>query len=207
MADPALLVKSVLIGLAVAAPLGPVGALCIQRTLAQGMLAGLAGGLGTALADALYASLAASGFAAFSSILTPFNQPLRLVGGAFLIWFGWQSLRQRPAQATAPLKAGDHAGTLGATFLLTMVNPATILFFAAIFAGLGLGEMVSGVEAAIVVGGVFLGSMGWWLVLSGGVSLLKRRLPDGFAKGVGFFSGLIIMAFGMGAIISGLLAA
>jgi putative LysE/RhtB family amino acid efflux pump len=89
-----------------------------------------------------------------------------------------------------------------ATFLLTMANPTTILTFAAIFAGFGLAAVGDGMSAAIVVAGVFLGSLGWWFLLSGGVALAKTRLPDGFAAWTSRISGLVLIAFGLAALAS-----
>jgi putative LysE/RhtB family amino acid efflux pump len=153
--------KSMLLGLAVAAPLGPIGALCINRTLERGFWAGVAGGVGTALADGIYASLAAIGFSAFAATLAMIDAPLKLVGGLFMLWLGWKSMLPKPARVAAQVGARDLLGTIAATFLLTVTNPMTILSFAAMFAGLGLADALGAINAAIVVAGVFLGSLLW----------------------------------------------
>jgi putative LysE/RhtB family amino acid efflux pump len=202
-----LLLKSLLMGLAIAAPLGPIGALCIQRTLARGFLAGAAGGLGTALADALYASLAAAGFATFAAALARIAAPLALLGGSFLFWLAWKGWpRGTPAALppAAPAARGALA-TTATTFALTMANPATILSFAAIFAGLGLAENASTARAALVVAGVFSGSMLWWLALSGTVAALHHRLPPAFALWVARLSSLMMGGFGLWALSRALL--
>lgn len=197
-----LFLKSMVLGLAIAAPLGPIGALCINRTLERGFVAGAAGGLGTALADAVYATLAAVGFAAFSAGLAQIDMPLRLVGGAFMLWLGWKSFAPKPASAAARVSARDLLGTTAATFLLTITNPMTILSFAALFAGLGLAS-ASGLSGAWpVVVGVFAGSMLWWCLLSGGVALVHHRLPAGFAIWVSRVSGGILIGFGLWAVAS-----
>jgi len=204
MNEIALFWKSLALGVAIAAPLGPIGALCIARTLERGFLAGVAGGLGTALADACYAALAALGFAAFSAALAMIDLSLRLAGGAFMLWLGWQGLRPRAA-AAAPAQMGGRRnllGTAAATFLLTIANPATILSFAALFAGLGLAASSGASAAVLVVAGVFAGSMLWWGVLSGGVALARHRLPDSFARWVARGSGALIVAFGLWALSS-----
>ena len=193
--------KAFLLGLAIAVPLGPIGALCIQRVLARGFWAGGAGGLGTALADALYASLAGLGFARFSSVLATISTPLGILGGGFLIWLGLRSWpRRAPTAAPAPIGAQGHLGTLASTFFLTLANPATILSFAAIFAGLGLAEGAG--QAAIwqVVGGVFAGSMAWWILLSGLVARLRHALGDRFTIWVGRASALLMGGFGIWAV-------
>lgn len=189
--------KSLLLGLAVAAPLGPIGALCINRTFERGFWGGVAGGLGTALADAVYASFAAIGFTAFAAILEIIDAPLKMVGSLFMLWLGWKSMQPPPPRAAAQVDAKDLVGTVAATFLLTATNPMTILSFAAIFAGLGLADAPGGVNAAIVVLGVFIGSLLWWFCLSGGVALARRRLPKGFALWVSRLSGAILIGFGI----------
>jgi len=189
-----LFLKGLLLGLAIAAPLGPIGALCINRTLARGFWAGLAGGLGTALADGVYASLAAFGFAAFGSVLQEVDVPLRLGGGLFLLWLGLASLRPAAPRPAASIGARDLIGTTAATFVLTIANPVTILSFAAIFAGLGLGGETG---ALTVTAGVFCGSLLWWAMLSGGVAALRHRLPAGFALWVARISGAVLIGFGL----------
>ncbi len=189
--------KGVALGLAIAAPLGPVGALCISRTLQRGFWAGLAGGLGTALADGAYAALAAAGFAAFAHILDNVSVPLRLVGGAFMLWLGISSFKPRPVVAAASIGAGDLLRTTASTFVLTITNPATVLSFAAIFAGLGLAGADDRLSSATVVAGVFSGSMLWWLILAGSVALLHKRLPAGFSMWVARIAGAIMILFGV----------
>lgn len=197
-----LFAKGLLLGLAIAAPLGPIGALCISRTLRRGFLAGVAGGLGTAIADACYAALAALGFAAFSSILAMVDMPLRLVGGAFLLWLGWKSVVPRPLPNEASIWRTDLLGTVATTFALTISNPMTILSFAAIFAGLGLASDTDLMGKLVVVIGVFLGSLLWWVILSGGVALLRQRLPQGFAVWISRASGAVLIGFGLVAMAS-----
>ena len=133
-----LFAKGLLLGLAIAAPLGPIGALCISRTLERGFWAGVAGGLGTALADATYAMMAAAGFAAFAKFLSTLSIPLGLVGGAFMLWLGWRGLSPQPVAAPAEIGARDLLHNTTSTVQLTMANPSTMLSFAAIFAVLVL---------------------------------------------------------------------
>lgn len=192
-----LLGKGLLLGLAVAAPLGPIGALCITRTLERGFWAGVAGGLGTAAADAFYAGLAAMGFSAFAAVLAMVDLPLKLIGGLFMLWLGWKNLTPGPRRAAAQLGTRDLLGTVAATFLLTISNPATILSFAAMFAGLGLAEAAGGLNAMLVVAGVFLGSILWWFFLSGGVAMMRQRLPESFTTWVSRLSGLILIGFAL----------
>lgn len=196
-----LFLKAVLLGLAVAVPLGPIGALCIARTLQSGFAAGFAGGFGTALADAVYAALAAFGLTALAGGLDGGAGAMRLIGGAVLILLavhGWRRAGGDPRPARAD--ARSLAATAAATFALTLANPATILSFAAMFAGLGLASDPGAAQAAQVVAGVFLGSLVWWAVLSGGVALSRERLPTGFARGTARASALMLGALGLWAL-------
>ncbi|WP_298993941.1 LysE family transporter [uncultured Desulfovibrio sp.] len=191
--------KSMLLGLAVAAPLGPIGVLCINRALERGFWAGVAGGLGTALADAIYASLAAIGFSTLTATLAVLAPWLKLPGGLFMLWLACKSLRPNPRRAATPAPTTEFrglSGTIAATFLLTLTNPVTIFSFAAIFAGLGLTDTPGAINAVAVVAGVFLGSLLWWFLLSGGVALAQRRLPEEFSLCASRMSGIILMGFG-----------
>nr|WP_316654276.1 LysE family transporter [uncultured Gellertiella sp.] len=198
--------KGIVLGLAIAAPLGPIGALCINRTLARGFWAGVAGGLGTALADGAYAVLAAAGFAVFSAVLARLSMALGIIGGAFMLYLGWQSLRAgtEPKPAAPDTGVTDLLKVTATTFVLTLSNPATILSFAAIFAGLGLARQ--GSAALVTTGGVFTGSLLWWFFLCGTVTVLKHRIPPGFALWVSRVSGVILIAFGIFALTSASLA-
>ena len=189
--------KALVMGLAIAAPLGPIGALCINRTLAYGFAAGVAGGFGTALADAVYATAAATGFAAFSAAIDRVATPLALAGGLFLIWLGLLAFRSGPPPAEVASTPQGGLRTMAATFALTLTNPMTVLSFAAIFAALGLAQEAGMAGAVVVVAGVFTGSMLWWVILSGGVALARRRLPEGFAALIARVSALVMIGFGL----------
>lgn len=200
--DAGFLIKGYLIGLSIAAPVGPIGVLCIRRTLAEGRIAGLASGLGAATADAIYGCIAAFGLTFISGFLVSQQAWLRLIGGLFLCYWGARTLLARPAERSAAASGAGLSGIFGATFLLTLTNPMTILSFAVVFAGLGLAN-TSGdyVSALLLVGGVFLGSASWWLLLSGGVSLSRDRFGATGLQWVNRVSGVIIIVFGIVALV------
>jgi len=196
-----LVFKALLLGLAVAAPLGPIGALCIARTLQSGFAAGFAGGLGTALADAVYAGAAASGFAALAGGVEGGAGWVRLIGGVLLIGLGLKGWLT-PVREAVPARASARtlAATAAATFALTIANPSTILSFVAMFAGLGLADDPGIAQAATAVAGVFLGSLLWWAVLSGAVAVTRHRLPAGFARVVAQASAVMLLGLGIWAL-------
>ncbi len=203
-----LFLEGIAVGLAIAAPVGPIGALCVSRTLRHGAWIGLASGLGAACADAVYGAIAGFGVSSVAAFLVDFQDLLRLFGGAFLLVLGIRILTRGPAH-TASQPAWSEArpaGALASCFLLTLTNPTTILSFVAIFAGLGLvQEGRDYAAAAILVFGVFLGSAFWWLALSATVSLLRGHMTPAILVWVNRVSGAIITGFGVGVLLAAVL--
>lgn len=196
--DISFLLRGLVIGFSIAAPVGPIGVLCIRRTLAEGRAAGLVSGLGAATADALYGCVAGFGLTLISNFLVSQQVWLRLVGGLFLCYLGIKTLLSKPAAQAAVAKGSGLLGAYASTFFLTVTNPMTIIAFAAIFAGLGLANTSGNYSTAgILVGGVFLGSALWWLLLSGGVGLLREKFNGTGLLWVNRISGMIITGFGL----------
>lgn len=192
------LLKGLIIGFSIAAPVGPIGLLCIRRTLAEGRTAGLVSGLGAATADALYGCIAGFGLTFISTLLISQQVWFRVVGGFFLCVLGLRAFLSRPAEQTANGKGKGLVGAYASTFFLTLTNPMTILSFAAIFAGLGLASAGGNyVSASILVLGVFSGSALWWLLLSGGVSFFQAKFNLRELKWVNRISGILILLFGL----------
>ncbi|MCK5245713.1 LysE family transporter [Candidatus Bipolaricaulota bacterium] len=201
--DIAFLVRGLVIGFSIAAPVGPIGVLCMRRTLADGHASGLSSGLGAATADAIYGSIAAFGLTFVSSFLVTQQTWLRLVGGVFLCYLGLKTLLTKPAEQAATGKGKGLVGAFASTFLLTLTNPMTIISFAAIFAGLGLaGAGGSYLSAGVLVTGVFLGSALWWLLLSGGFGLFRKKFNPAGLRWVNRISGAVITGFGLLALAS-----
>lgn len=202
--DVSILFKGIVLGFSIAAPVGPIGVLCIRRTLADGRTHGLVSGLGAATADAIYGTIAAFGLSFISEVLIGQQNWIRLIGGAFLCYLGIRILLSKPAEQAAQTSGRGLAGAYTSTLFLTITNPATILSFAAIFAGLGIASGAGGDygAAALLVLGVFMGSALWWLLLSGGVSLFRNRFSLRVMGWVNRGSGLIIIGFGLLALVS-----
>ncbi|MFQ5783678.1 MAG: LysE family translocator [Alphaproteobacteria bacterium] len=199
-------VKGLVVGFVVAAPVGPIGVLCVRRTLAEGRVAGLLSGLGAALADAFYGCVAAFGVTAIADFLIGHLDGLRLVGGVILCVLGAKTYLSEPARAAVSDEIHSLLGAFGSTFLLTLTNPLTILSFAAIFAGLGIGVTGSSyVAAALLVVGVFIGSAVWWLGLSGGVGYFRQMISAGAMRRINRISGALIGAFGIVALYFGVI--
>ena len=194
------LLRGLIIGFSIAAPVGPIGALCIRRSLAEGRLVGLLTGLGAATADAAYGAIAAFGLTAVSGALVSYRTWLGLLGGMFLCYLGVRTFVSAPQEATTSSRRPRVASAYVSTFVLTLTNPMTILSFVAIFAGLGLGSGGDLKRATMLVTGVFAGSAGWWLLLSTGTAMLRSKLSNASMRLVNHVSGSIIVAFGIYAI-------
>jgi threonine/homoserine/homoserine lactone efflux protein len=196
----ALFLKTFLLGLSIAAPVGPIGLLCIQRTLRSGMSAGFLSGLGAATADACYGALAAYGLAAASQFFLEYRRLLAFGGGVFLLYLGLDILRARKAASEESSSQAAHEGVFriwATTCLLTLANPMTILSFTALFSSL-VGEMTwsSGNVPLVMISGFFAGSLAWWLFLSGSVALLRRAISPATTLVINRLSGAVILLFG-----------
>lgn len=196
--------RSFIIGISIAAPVGPIGILCIRRTLAEGRIAGFISGLGAATADAFYGAIAAFGLTFISLFLLQHTLWLRLGGGIFLLFLGVRNFLAVPkdsvANETSSSKKRSLLNYYASTFLLTITNPLTILTFAAIFAGIGgLNSDLSNdyFGAAIMVIGIFLGSCAWWFILSGLTGYFRRKIDAKTMIWINRASGTIIIGFGI----------
>lgn len=202
--DLEFLIKGLVIGFSIAVPVGPIGVLCIQRSLLNGKASGMATGLGAATADAIYGFIAGFGLTIVSNFLVEQKFWPQVIGAAFLIYLGVKTFREKPATKVKMDKSNDsllfdYISTVG----LTLTNPTTILSFIGVFAGLGLantnGDYLS---ATILVIGVFLGSAVWWFILSTSVGLLGKKLDQNLLSYANKLSGLIILAFALVIILS-----
>jgi putative LysE/RhtB family amino acid efflux pump len=172
--------------------------LCIRRALTGGWLLGLATGLGAAVADALYGTVAALGLGAVSEVLLKVSGWVVIWGGVFLCILGVRTWRSTPANAPATSPAtADLGSAFCSTLLLTLANPATVLSFAALCAGFGIGTQIRGVEIPVWIAGVFTGSAAWWLFLSGTVASLRHAVTATWMRWVNRLSGVLILGWGL----------
>ena len=193
-----LLLKGIIIGFALALPIGPIGILCIRKTATEGHLSGMVVGFGAATADAVYGFIAAFGLTVVSDALVTRQMWFRLIGGAFLCYLGVKTYLAKPPENS---KGGNGKGLLGSyvsTFLLTLTNPLSIIAFIGVFAGFGLRNTdLSLGSASTLISGVFLGSSLWFFLLSYSVTLFREKIN---ATGLGWvnrISGGLIVMFGL----------
>ena len=189
-----LFLQSLLIGLSIAAPVGPIGLLTIQRTLQLGQAAGLATGLGAAVADAAYGAVGAFGVSAMINALTAARLPLAIGGGLFLLWMAWSIWRAPVAERAAEASGGsDLLRCFAGTFVLTLSNPATILSFIAVFGVMAGRAAVA--SPGVMIAGVLIGSALWWLLLSTVVGRLRERFDARWRRRVNVASALVLAGF------------
>jgi threonine/homoserine/homoserine lactone efflux protein len=195
-----MLLRAIVLGFSVAAPVGPIGILCIRRTLAHGRHIGFVSGLGAATADGTFALIGGLGMTAVSAVLIEQQVLLRLIGGAFLCYLGARTFLAKPvAQNAQAADAPSAWRAYASTLVLTFTNPATILMFAGLFAGMS--ELASGGVAWFAIG-IFAGSALWWLLLATIASLLRHSLSPAAMLWINRLSGAVIIIFGLAAIFS-----
>ena len=198
--DTTFLLRGLVIGFSIAAPVGPIAVLCMRRTLAEGRLAGLVSGLGAATADAIYGGIAGLGLTLISNFLISQQAWLCLAGGLFLCHLGIKIFLENPSN-NATLTSTKGIGIVGdyvSTFFLTLTNPMTILSFAAIFAGFGLASINGNfLSAGSLILGVFAGSAFWWFILSCSVGIFREKLNLRELQWINRVSGIIITGFGL----------
>lgn len=190
------------IGVLMAAPIGPVNVLVIQRTVSRGFWGGLAAGLGAVLGDGVLAALGAFSIAAISDVMVAYGDVIQLVGGGLLVAFGLALLLCQPVLLTPVDQRShllEHTGIIPQTFILTVTNPGAILGMAAMVGGLGslIGGLNTNLEALILVAAIMGGSLLWWLGLSELIATIRHKLTDGRLKLINRIAGTILFGFGV----------
>jgi threonine/homoserine/homoserine lactone efflux protein len=189
--------KGLAFGFLLAATVGPMWILCFRRTLAHGRVFGFVSGMGVATADAIYGFVAAFGLTVISGFLLAQQFWLSLIGGGLLCWLGVRTLVSKAEDKPADAPTGSLVAAYTSTLALTLTNPATILAFVAIFAGLGLAASGSYTEASLVVLGVVMGSAAWWIALALGADWLRTRSGPRTLRKVNLAAGVSILTFGV----------
>lgn len=189
--------KGIAIGFAMAVPVGPIGILCIRKTLTEGRLQGLIIGLGAATADLFYGSVAAFGLTFISDTLINQKFWIRLVGGTLLLFLGIKIFRSLPTDSKYNNNTGGILRSYLTTVFLTLTNPLTIFAFIAVFAALGISNGLSYLSASILVAGVFIGSCLWFLILSSGTIFFKDKLDLVGLRWVNRIAGILVIISGV----------
>lgn len=192
--------KGLMLGFSIAAPVGPIGVLCIQRTLRYGRLAGIASGLGAALADAFYGMVVVVGLTSLTQCLLTNQKLLALFGGLFLIYLGVKTLLQKsPSLTDHTMQATTLTHNFLSTFALTLTNPMTMLAFAAMLTSISVYTTTQGtlLTNSLFVSGVFIGSMLWWIFLALITGSLRSMMNQKLHAIINYISGSIICLYGI----------
>lgn len=195
-----LLITGFAIGFSIAAPIGPIGTLCIQRSLHNGFIVGLMCGLGAAVADALYASVAGFGLTVVKDFLLQQNLILGCIGGLFLCYLGWAIYKSRVVTLGHAQEKSNVWYAFFSTCVLTLMSPSTILPFAAVLTNFN-SAINTQAESFSFVGGVFCGAALWFLLLSAAVSVFRTHITPALLSIVNKISGVAIIVFGIYSII------
>lgn len=197
------LLKGAIIGFSLAAPTGPVGMMCIRRTLTYGQRRGFVSGLGAATADSVYAIVAAFGITLISNFIIEQEHWIRLTGGILLILLGIRTLLKHPVEKSPQNGINGHASAFVSMFLLTFTNPMTLFAFAVVFAGIGAGSAVGDtLTASFLVAGVFCGSALWFLFITSAVHFYKDKFKIWGLKVVNTIAGSFILLCGIVVLLS-----
>ena len=191
-----LIVEGIAVGFSIAAPVGAIGFLCIQQTLHGGFLLGIASGLGAATADTMYGVIVALGLTVTQVFLLQYKTLLAIIGGLFLCYLGIKKFLQAPPSSNNKAVNHNLLRAYIVTFFLTLTNPATILDFAALFTGLNI-DTSGYVNALTFVGGVFIGSALWWLMLCFVVGLFRHKISNQLLRYINYLAGTVIFGFGI----------
>jgi threonine/homoserine/homoserine lactone efflux protein len=193
-----LLIGGIIIGLMIAMPVGPVNILCIRRTIGAGWRSGVISGVGAAAADMLYGGIAGFSITLVIQFLVREQFWIRLFGGILLVVIGIFYFFKRPVALDARLQdRGSAYSDIRSAFLLTLTNPTTVLSFVALLAALGMGAQRHWWLTVFLVGGIFCGSMMWWIVLSVIVNHFRDRFNDRLLRLMNRFAGVAIGGFGV----------
>jgi putative LysE/RhtB family amino acid efflux pump len=199
--------KAWILGFAIAAPVGPIGLLCVRHSLNSGLKHGLAVGLGAALADSLYGLLVGGGMTVISSFLLEKSSYIKILGGILLLYLAIKELKSKAILKCEDFAINEQAITslVFTTFFLTLTNPMTMMSFVGVFST-GITKNFSWNEASLVIAGVFCGSISWWFLLSKASSYLKNFISPEILGSTKYISAGILGLFGFYSVFSTILS-
>lgn len=197
--DPTYFVKGILLGLLVSVPLGPVGVLCIQKTVGKGWKSGMFGGLGAVLADTLFASISGLGISFIIDFLTEQSLIIQIVGGIVLVLLSYRVFFTNPAVQVRKQQRTKVKGweDFFATFFLALSNPATIFVFIAAFAGFVVQKDSGIIQLLTTILGVTTGCAAWWYLIISTVNRFRSRIRLKNLWWINKITGFLIFAFGV----------
>ncbi|OIP80709.1 hypothetical protein AUK45_03205 [Candidatus Peregrinibacteria bacterium CG2_30_44_17] len=192
------LIKGFIVGFSVAAPVGPIGLLCISRTIEKGRMAGFVTGMGAATADTIYGFIAGFGLTLITGLLTSYSSLIQLIGGGFMLYLGIKTMATKTVIKKSDAIEGSLFRSYLEALLITVTSPMTIAIFTAVFASVGLSTTGGDyIDSSVLVIGVLLGSSTWWLLLSSVTAIFKSRIREKHLRLIDKGAGLLICGFGL----------
>ena len=196
--------KCFILGIAMAAPVGPVNLLCLRRSMTIGQPMGFATGMGAATADTIYAAIAAFGITWVSDFLIHYQNIFQLLAGAIFLVVGISVLRSHLKPQTDEPRPPSLFNAYASTVAITLTNPATLLAFLAAFGALNLGaETTEHTSAVVATGGVLMGSTVWWYVLSLLSARFQSKLTPKKIEAVNHIAGALLIVFALVLLVRG----
>lgn len=203
------LIKGIIVGLGASIPLGPIGILCIQRTLSKGKWSGFATGMGAAISDIIFSAIALLGLAFVNDFLTTYREWVMLFGGAVVAGFGLKIFITNPIKQIKRVQEGNHQyiQDFASSFIMTITNPGAIFLIIGMFAFIGIdsGSYEFGLVLAPALLGVFIGTIGWWFTLSTVINMFRNKFRLKQLLVTNWIAGTIIMAIGIVSLFEGLI--
>lgn len=203
------LIKGIIVGLGASIPLGPIGILCIQRTLSKGKWSGFATGMGAAISDIIFSAIALLGLAFVNDFLTTYREWVMLFGGAVVAGFGLKIFITNPIKQIKRVQEGNHQyiQDFASSFIMTITNPGAIFLIIGMFAFIGIdsGSYEFGLVLAPALLGVFIGTLGWWFTLSTVINMFRNKFRLKQLLITNWIAGTIIMAIGIVSLFEGLI--
>jgi threonine/homoserine/homoserine lactone efflux protein len=197
-----LFIKGIIVGISTSAPLGPLGILCIQRTINKGVLSGFVTGFGAAFADIIYASIAGFGISIIADFLREYQIIIRILGGIILLIVGIMIFRSNPVKQIRQQNQQNYFGYFISSLFITITNPITIVVFGAVFASLGLDQVSSMNPIIITLAGIFSGALLWWLSLIISVNIFRNKIRLRNLWWINKITGVLVSLFGLAVFLS-----
>jgi threonine/homoserine/homoserine lactone efflux protein len=197
-----LFIKGIIVGISTSAPLGPLGILCIQRTINKGVFSGFITGFGAAFADIIYASIAGFGISIIADFLREYQIFIRIIGGIILLIVGIMIFRSNPVKQIRQQNSQNYFGYFISSLFITITNPITIVVFGAVFASLGLDEVSTINPIIITLIGIFSGALLWWLSLTVSVNIFRNKIRLRNLWWINKITGILVSLFGLAIFLS-----
>lgn len=201
-------IKGFAVGLGASIPLGPIGIICVQKTLSKGRNSGFISGLGATMTDVIFAAIALFSLAFIQDIITKQRAWVMLVGGVIVALFGLKLFLTNPVKQIRQKNAGNNRywGDFFSAFIMTITNPGAFFLILGAFAivGLDITNSSSNYVIATILWGVFLGAASWWFILSTSINVFRKKFRLRQLLIINRVSGIIVMVLGVISFFEGL---